>query len=244
LHLRPDFRQGEGTSAFVKESSLIDDYGAGGIRILLVDDHPLIRESLRMLIQREADLKVCGEAEDREEALALAADHEPHLALVDLTLKNSQGLELIKDFIKLRPPMRILVLSVQDEVHYAERVVCIGAHGYISKSEPPVTILQAIRRVLAGEIYWSEKSAARIVSKIAHSSLSGTLSGVNLLTDRELQVFELIGTGKSTQQIAELLRITTSTVETYRARIKEKLHFKDKGELLQHAIRWGNAPKH
>jgi DNA-binding NarL/FixJ family response regulator len=213
------------------------------IRILVVDDHPLVRESLKIIIQREPDLTICGEAEDREQALEFASAAEPHLALVDLTLKNSHGLELIKDLGNRWPKMKILVLSMQDEALYAERVIRAGARGYITKNESPGKILFAIRKVLNGEIYWSEKAAARVASKVARSSRSSSDFSVEGLTDREVQVFELLGAGQSTQQIAMALHINASTVETYRARIKEKLNLKNALELLQCAIRWSNDPK-
>ncbi len=210
------------------------------VHILLVDDHPLVRESLKILIRREPDLAVCGEAEDREQALELAAADEPDLALVDLTLKNSHGMELIKDLGNLWPKMKILVLSMQDEALYAERVIRAGARGFISKREMPRKILQAIRHVLAGEVYWSEKAAAHVASKIARSTFPGADLSAEILTDREIQVFELIGAGQSTQQIAAALHINVTTVATYRARIKEKLNLKNALELLQYAIRWSN----
>jgi DNA-binding NarL/FixJ family response regulator len=227
----------------MNESSHSHRINEGVVRILLVDDHPLVRESLKTIIRREPDLAVCGEAEDREQALELAAANEPDLALVDLTLKNSHGLELIKDFGNIWPKIKILVLSMQDEAIYAERVIRAGARGYISKQEVPRKILLAIRHILAGEIYWSEKAAAHVASKIAHSSRPGDNLSVEVLTDRELQVFELIGLGKSTHQIAATLHINSSTVETYRARIKEKLKLKNALELLQYAIRCPNSPK-
>jgi DNA-binding NarL/FixJ family response regulator len=217
--------------------------GEDVVRILLVDDHPVVRESLKTIILREPDLTVCGEAEEREQALELAATVEPHLALVDLTLKNSHGLELIKDLGNRWPKMKILVLSMQDEALYAERVIRAGARGYITKQETPGKILLAIRRILAGEIYWSEKAAARVASKIARSSRSSANFSVEGLTDREVQVFELLGAGQSTHQIAAALHINASTVETYRGRIKEKLNLKNALELLQYAIRWSNDPK-
>jgi DNA-binding NarL/FixJ family response regulator len=213
------------------------------VRILVVDDHPLVRESLKLIIQREADLSVCGEAEDREQALELAAAAEPHLVLADLTLRNSHGLELVKDLVHRWPKIKILVLSMQDESLYAERVIRAGAHGYITKNEVAGKILMAIRRVLTGEIYWSEQAADRVASKAARLSSSHTHSSVEGLTDREVQVFELIGTGKSTRQIAAALHINASTVETYRGRIKVKLNLKNATELLQYAIRWANDPK-
>ena len=225
----------------MKESNYSHDKHEGVVRVLLVDDHPLVRESLKIIIRREPDWVVCGEAEDREQALELAAAMDPHVALIDLTLKNSHGLELVKDFGNLWPQTKILVLSMQDETLYAERVVRAGARGYISKREAPEKILLAIRRILAGEIYWSEKAAAHVASKIARSSRPGAnLLHVEVLTDREVQVFELLGAGQNTHQIAAALNINASTVETYRARIKQKLNLNNALELLQHAIRWSN----
>jgi DNA-binding NarL/FixJ family response regulator len=207
-------------------------------RILIVDDHPLVRLSLREFIRRENDLEVCGEAEDREEALASVAATKPHLAIVDLTLKNSNGMELIKDLREQYPEVKILVLSMHDEILHAERAVRAGARGYITKQEATTNIMVAIRRVLGGEIYWSERAAARVASKIAGPAQTTSGFPVDCLTDRELQVFELIGAGRSTRQIAAALHIDVSTVETYRARIKEKLNLKDALALLQYAIRW------
>ena len=212
------------------------------IRVLIVDDHPLVRESLKKIIQAEPDLIVCGEAEDREQALEIVSATRPRLAIVDLTLKNSHGLELIKDFRERFPEVQSLVLSMHDEMIHAERVIRAGAQGYITKQECPAKILQAIRKILSGEIYWSEKAAARVASKIARSAPVTTK--FDLLTDREMQVFQLIGTGQSTRQIAATLHIDVSTVETYRARIKEKLDIDSGLELVRHAISWANEPNH
>jgi DNA-binding NarL/FixJ family response regulator len=211
--------------------------------ILIVDDHPLVRESLKKMIQREPDMTVCGEAEDCDQALELAAYAGPKLAIVDLTLKNSHGLELVKDLSNRHPSVQILVLSMHDEKFHAERAIRAGARGYITKQESPAKILQAIRQILSGQIYWSEKAAASVASKIALPSHSSKIFSVDLLSDREMQVFELIGAGQNTRQIAATLHIDSSTVETYRARIKEKLNVKSAAELLQYAIHWSNSPK-
>ena len=215
----------------------------GATRILIVDDHPLVRLSLREFIRREKDLEVCGEAEDREQALAAAAATKPHLAIIDLTLKSSNGMELIKDLREQHPEVQILVLSMHDETIHAERAIRAGARGYITKQEATTKVMVAIRQILSGEIYWSERAAARVASKIAGPARGVGESPVDCLTDRELQVFEMIGSGRSTRQIAAALHIDVSTVETYRARIKEKLNLKDSLALLQFAIRWqiGNA---
>jgi DNA-binding NarL/FixJ family response regulator len=207
-------------------------------RILIVDDHPLVRLSLREFIRREKDLEVCGEAEDREQALAAAEATKPHLAIIDLTLKTSNGMELIKDMRDRHPDVQILVLSMHDETIHAERAIRAGARGYITKQEATTRVMVAIRQIMNGEIYWSERAAARVASKIAGPARGVAESPVDCLTDRELQVFEMIGSGKSTRQISASLHIDVSTVETYRARIKEKLNLKDSLALLQFAIRW------
>ena len=210
------------------------------IRVLIVDDHPLVRESLKKIIHGEPDLVVCGEAEDREQALEIVSATRPRLAIVDLTLRNSHGLELIKDLRERFPEVQSLVLSMHDEMIHAERAIRAGARGYITKNEAPARILLAIRKILSGEIYWSERAAARVASKIARAAPAATK--FDLLTDREMQVFQLIGSGQSTRQIAATLHIDVSTVETYRARIKEKLNIESGLELVRHAINWANTP--
>ncbi len=217
-----------------------DGKGNARIRVLIVDDHPLVRESLKKIIQGQSDLTVCGEAEDREQALEIVRATRPRLAIVDLTLKNSHGLELIKDLRELFPEVQSLVLSMHDEMIHAERAIRAGARGYITKQEVPARILLAIRKILSGEIYWSEKAAARVASKIARAA--PTTTKFELLTDREMQVFQLIGSGQSTRQIAATLHIDVSTVETYRARIKEKLDIDSGLDLVRHAINWANMP--
>jgi DNA-binding NarL/FixJ family response regulator len=211
--------------------------GAKSIRVFLVDDHPLVRQALRDAMRHEHDLEVCGEAEDKDEALKGIAAAEPDLAIVDLRLRSSDGLELVRDLRDQHPKVLSLVLSMQDESMTAERAVRAGARGYVSKQEAPSKILEAVRKVLGGEIYWSDKAAAHIASRIASPTPIGA-SVIDQLSERELQVFELVGLGRSTNQVAETLHIDISTVETYRARIKEKLGLKDGSELLQTAIRW------
>lgn len=212
-------------------------------RILLVDDHPLVRESLRRIIEREPDLCVCGETDNGSQALELVMATKPHLAILDLTLKDSHGLELLKNLTNSHPDVLILVFSMHEETLHAERVIRAGARGYLAKEEPPAKVLQAIRKVLDGDIYWSEKAANWVASQIASRPRPSTSFSVDLLTDRELQVFELMGEGQSTRQIASVLHIDASTVETYRARIREKLHLKNSSELLQYAIRFQMLPK-
>jgi len=207
-------------------------------RVLLVDDHPLVRQALRETLSLEGDLAVCGEAEDRQGTLAAIEASRPDLAIVDVGLKNSDGIALIKDLHDLHPQMPTLVLSMHDESLYAERAIRAGASGYISKQEAAAKIIEAVRKILAGEIYWSEKVAAQVASKVARSVRGADSPPSDLLSERELQVFELIGSGASTSGIAAMLRIDVSTVETYRTRIKEKMDLRDAGKLLQAAIRW------
>ena len=212
--------------------------GPKSIRVFLVDDHPIVRQALKLAMRHEQDLEVCGEADDRVEALKGIADAAPDLAIVDLRLRDSDGLDLVRDIRDQYPNVLSLVLSMQDESMTAERAVRAGARGYISKREAPGKIIEAVRKVLGGEIYWSEKAAAQIASKVASPYRPASSSGVDHLSERELQVFEQIGLGHSTNEISELLHIDVSTVETYRARIKEKLNLKSGSELLQTAIRW------
>lgn len=209
---------------------------ARSIRIFLVDDHPLVRHALRDAFRHETGLEVCGEADDRDTALKGIAASAADLAIVDLRLRTSDGLELIRDLRDRHPKVLSLVLSMQDESVTAERAVRAGARGYVSKQEPPKKIMEAVRKVLGGEIYWSEKAASHVASRIASPASSNSIT--DQLSERELQVFEAIGLGKSTNQIGESLHIDVSTVETYRARIKDKLRLKDGSELLQTAIRW------
>jgi DNA-binding NarL/FixJ family response regulator len=206
-------------------------------RILLVDDHPMVRERLTEIISREKDLVVCAEAEDRAGALQAIPSARPDLAIIDLALKNSNGLELIKDIHARWPRLLMLVVSMHDESLYAERVMRAGARGYITKQEATRNILVAIRRVLSGEIYLSDKTASAVIAHLtARPEAGGSIA--DLLTDRELQVFELTGNGLSTREIAEHLHIDVKTVETYRIRMKEKLGVTSASELLQLAIRW------
>lgn len=207
-------------------------------RILLVDDHPMVRERLAEVINPEPDLVVCGEAEDSCQALAAIAAQKPDLAIIDLTLKNSDGLELIKDIRFRWPKVRMLVVSMHDESLYAERVIRAGARGYVTKQEATRNILVAIRHVLSGSIYLNEKVCAHIISRLVDRPDPVAATPTEVLADRELQVFEMTGRGLSTNEIADRLHIAAKTVETYRGRITEKLNLKGSSELRQHAISW------
>lgn len=207
-------------------------------RIMLVDDHPVVREGLAESIERESDLTVCAQAEERAEALQILEAARPDLVVVDLMLKNSSGLELIKDIHARWPRVLLLVVSMHDETLYAERVLRAGAQGFITKQEATRDILLALRRVLAGGIYLNDRTASVVLARLTSKPESMSDSITDLLADRELQVFELIGRGLSTREIAAQLRIDVKTVDTYRARIKEKLNLASSSELLQLAIRW------
>lgn len=213
---------------------------SGPMRILIVDDHPLIRERLADILHREEDLTVCGEAEDRHGAIEAIRKQTPDLVIVDLTLKNSDGLELIKDMRVAWPKIAVLVVSMHDESLFAERVIRAGARGYITKQEATRNILTAVRRVLDGGIYLNERAASHLLTRLAGVQTPGLAGPAELLADRELQVFELTGYGLNTHQIAQRLNIGFKTVETYRARIREKLNIKDANELLQRAISWAH----
>jgi DNA-binding NarL/FixJ family response regulator len=205
-------------------------------RILIVDDHPMMREGLRTLISRERNLIVCGEAETAGQALEAVANLKPNLVLADITLPGRSGVELIKDIRALQQAMLILVISMHDESLYAERVLRAGARGYIMKQESGPTMMQAIRQVLAGRIYLSDKMSARILESVAGKRTKA--SPIERLSDREWEVFQLIGRGESTVQIADELHLSTKTVEAHRARVKQKLDLRTMTELISFAARW------
>lgn len=207
-------------------------------RVLLVDDHPVVREGLAESINREKDLTVCAQAEDHQGALKAIEIYHPELVVIDLMLKDSSGMELIKDVHARWPRLLILVVSMHDETLYAERVLRAGAQGYITKQQATHDVLLAIRRLLSGGIYLNERTASVVLARLAAKPHAVSNSIPDLLAVRELEVFELTGRGLSTREIAGQLRIDVKTVDTYRARIREKLNLKSSSELLQLAIRW------
>ncbi|HLH55575.1 MAG TPA: response regulator transcription factor [Verrucomicrobiae bacterium] len=206
--------------------------------VLLVDDHPVVRDGFAEVINREADLTVCAAAEDRSGALEAIEKKKPKLVVIDLTLKNSSGMELIKDIHARWPDLLILVVSMHNENLYAERVLRAGARGYITKQQATHDILRAIRRVLGGGIYLNETTGAAVLARLASAPQAREDAILDQLTDRELQVFELTGQGFNTREISAQLHIDMKTVETYRLRIREKLNLESSSELLKLAIRW------
>jgi DNA-binding NarL/FixJ family response regulator len=215
----------------------------GKRRILLVDDHPIVRQGLAQLINQEADLTVCGEAEDASSALEAVGVARPDLLIVDISLQGPDGLDLLKT-VRLRyAAIPVLILSMHDELLYAERALRAGASGYIMKQAATEGLLVAIRKILAGDIYLSERMATRILRQFSGHSLPERRSLLDGLSDRELEVFRLIGQGHGTREIAELLHVSVKTVEAYQAHIKEKLSLRNARELMQHAVQWiANEP--
>lgn len=207
-------------------------------RVFLVDDHPLVRESLANLIAQQKDLDVCGEAATASAALAAIGAANPDVVIADLSLDGRSGLELIKDLKALHPQVAVLVLSMHDEEHYAERALRAGARGYIMKREATKNVILAIRRVQQGEIYLSARAAAALAQKLVTGAAAAPETPVMRLSDRELEVFRLLGAGQATRQIATSLHVSAKTVQAYCARIKEKLGLASSTQLLREAIRW------
>jgi DNA-binding NarL/FixJ family response regulator len=214
------------------------DTDSGKKRIFIVDDHPLVREWLAILINQQSDLKICGEAESAAEGLSLIAAAKPHVAIVDISMEGGSGIDLIKQIKAACPDVAVLVLSMHDERTYVERALHAGARGYIMKREATKNVLPAIRCVVEGKLFLTEKVARMIAEKFVEGKTPATSPPEELLSARELQVFELLGRGYSTRQIAEELRVGFKTVQTFRARIKEKLKLSSAAELLHKAMRW------
>jgi len=210
-------------------------------KVFIVDDHPIVRRGLAELISQEEDLAVCGQAEDAHQAIKGIKTLKPDIVIVDISLKDRSGIELIKDIKAQQADLPVLTLSVHDESLYAERALRAGARGYIMKAEATEKVITAIRTVLSGQVYVSNGMAARIVSKFAGSTSRVGAPVIDRLSDRELEVFCLIGQGYGTRQIAEQLHLSVKTIETYRAHIKDKLGLASADELLRHAIQWASS---
>ncbi len=207
-------------------------------KILIVDDHPIVQQGLSQLIGNEDDLMVCGLAQDAPEAMMIIRELKPDLVIVDISLGQTNGIELIKTIKVRHPGLLVLALSMHDESLYAERCLRAGARGYIMKIEAIENIITAIRKVMRGQIYVSNEMAAKMVRKLVGAGAELGAPAVERLSDRELEVFRLIGLGHGTRRIAERLHLSVKTIETYRAHIKKKLNLADADELLQYAIQW------
>jgi DNA-binding NarL/FixJ family response regulator len=207
-------------------------------QVVLVEDHPMFREQLAHLINKQPDMSVCAEVDNTVDGLAVIMRQQPALAIVDITLKSSSGLELLKDLRAQGSNVPVLILSMHAESLYAERALRAGANGYITKEEASAKVMTAIRQVLAGEIYLDPRFMKRIVARILVNPRNNSATALDRLTDRELAVFELIGEGRTTREIGVRLRVSAATVETYRARIKEKLGLENAGQLHARASSW------
>ncbi len=213
----------------------------GKRKIFIVDDHPIVRKGLAQMINQETDLLVCGEADSAQNALESLKKSLPDLMIVDISLQGIDGIELIK-IIKTRyDNLPVLVVSMHDESLFAERALRVGAKGYIMKQEAIEKMMEAIRKVLGGELYISEGVSSNIVKRFIEGKTEPNQSAIDVLSDRELEVFQLIGQGIGTRQIAENLNLSVKTVESYRAKIKEKLKLKNATELIKHAVHWLDA---
>jgi DNA-binding NarL/FixJ family response regulator len=215
---------------------MIQKTETGAIKIALVEDHKMFREWLGHMIAMDDEFAVCGEADNIRDALTMIKETEPDIAIVDITLRGgSSGLELIKDLKAHGIALPVLVLSMHDEELYAERVLRAGAKGYITKHEASSTLMKAVRQILSGQIYLGEKMTAALLGKITGHRSPAAASGLESLADRELEVFQLIGKGYNGREIAEQLHLGETTIDTYRARIKEKLRLRSATELYSRA---------
>jgi DNA-binding NarL/FixJ family response regulator len=213
----------------------------GKKRVLIVDDHPMMRQGIAHFIETEPDLSVCGQAENARDALAAVSALNPDLVLADISLPGKNGLELIKDFQALLPGLPVLVVSTHDETLYAERVLRAGGRGYIMKQEGGQKLLQAIRQVLGGKIYVSEKISADMLETLSGRRAGAEGSPMETLSDRELEIFQLIGQGRVTKDIADKLHLSAKTVDVHRANIKAKLKLASSPELIRFAVRWAES---
>ena len=207
-------------------------------KVFLVDDHPIVRQGLTLLINQERDLTVCGEAEEMHSALQSIESAKPDIVVLDISLNGPDGLDLLKHLRSRHPKLPVLMLSMHDESIYAERTLRAGANGYIMKQEATDKVLIALRRILSNEIYVSDRIANNMLRHYVRGDQGAQSSPVTELSDRELEIFRLIGQGHATRQIANELHLSVKTVESYQAHIKEKLSLHSARELVQHAIRW------
>jgi DNA-binding NarL/FixJ family response regulator len=219
------------------------NFTAGKKKVLVVDDHPIVRQGLTLLINQEADLEVCGVAEEMHSGLRAIQSDRPDIVILDISLTGPDGLETLKNIRINSPHLPVLILSMHDESIYAERALRAGANGYIMKQEATEKVLVALRRILSGEIYVSDRISNNMLQHYVRGANLSEHSSLAELTNRELEVFRLIGDGHGTRQIADVLHLSVKTVESYQAHIKEKLSLRSARELVQHAIQWNVTEK-
>ncbi len=210
-------------------------------QVFIVDDHPIVRDGLATIINLESDLNVCGEAEDAYQALKAITELKPNIVVTDISLKSSDGIELTKTIKAKYPKLPVIVLSIHDECIYAERALLAGAQAYLMKDVVSENIIKAIRTVLSGEIYISNTISKKFLHKFAGDKAGTNKTSMGNLSDREFEIFRLIGEGLKASQIARQLHLSTKTIETYRSRIKEKLNLPNAAELLQYSIKWAKS---
>lgn len=210
----------------------------GPAKVLIIEDHPLLRQGVTALINGEKDLQVCGEVNDPRQAIDAAQKHQPDVVLLDLSLQGTSGIEVLKNLKVHFPKLPVLILSMHDEVMYAPRALRAGASGYVMKQEAPETVVSALRKVLAGQVSISPKMGARMLNRFSGRNDGTLTSPIDLLSDRELEVFTLLGQGNGTREIAEKLHLSVKTIESHRAHIKEKLDLENAAQLIRHAIQW------
>jgi DNA-binding NarL/FixJ family response regulator len=209
---------------------------------MVIDDHPAIREALAYTIRDKIDMELCGQASSAGEAFILMDNVRPDVAVVDISLKDAHGLDLVQNIRAQYPSIQVLIYSMYDELAYAERAIHAGALGYLAKSEPTRHIVDAIRSVMRGEVYLSRRMTSRILGKVVKEQHNGFIVGK--LTDREMAIFEMLGHGAGLEEISENLHLSRKTVETYRRRIKEKLGLNSVSGLMQYAIQWMHGQRH
>lgn len=207
-------------------------------RVFVIDDHPIVRQGLALLINQEPDLSVCGEAEEAETILDNIASFTPDIVVLDISLPGSDGIEALKSIRSRHPDLPVLILSMHEESIYAERALRAGANGYIMKQEATDTVLVALRKILAGDVYISDRATSKMLQRIVARPATSPHTSIASLSNRELEVFRLIGSGLGTREIAEKLQLSAKTVESYQAHIKRKLDLPSARALVQHAIEW------
>lgn len=209
------------------------------IRIMIVDDHPLLRRGLKMILEAEEGFKICAEASNANDAIRIMADAKPDIVIIDISLEgNVNGIELVKAVKDRYPNTITIMLSMYDESLYAERAIRAGASGYVMKKEADMNIITAIKTVMEGELYLSDNISKSIIHKLLHGASDKNTEPENVLTDRELEIFMMIGSGLSTKEIASRLNLSLNTIETHRRHIREKMQFKDLNELVKYAVQW------